>query len=49
MYANFKMPKRKKLSHLTERKVNQVVFCDNSDGEEGFTLDDDDLGFLKKI
>ena len=49
MYANFKMPTRKKLSHLTEREENQVVFCDNSDDEEGLTLNDDDLGFLKKI
>ena len=49
MYANFKMPIRKKHSHLTEREVNQVVFCDNSDDEEGLTFDDDDLGFLKKI
>ena len=48
MYANFKTPIRKKLSHLTKRKVNQVVCCDNSDDEEGLTLDDDDLGFLKK-
>ena len=30
-------------------KVNKVVFCDSSDDEEGLTLDDDDLGFLKKI
>ena len=43
------MPIRKKLSHLTESEVNQVVFCDNSDDEEGLTLVDDDLSFLKKI
>ena len=49
MYANFKMPIRKKLNHLTERGVNHVVFCDNSDDEEELTVDDDDLGFLKKI
>ena len=39
---------RKKLFHLTESEVNQVLFCDNSDDEEGLTLDDEDLGFLEK-
>ena len=49
IYANFEMPIRKMLCHLTEREVNQVVFCDNSDDEERLTLDDDNLGYLKKI
>ena len=30
-------------------KVNKIVVCDNNDDEEELTLDDDDLGFLKKI
>ena len=42
------MPIRKKLFHLTESEVNQVLFCDNSDDQEGLTLDDEDLGLLEK-
>ena len=45
IYANFKMPIRKKLSHFIEREVNQVVFCDNSDDKDGLNLDNDDYPF----
>ena len=36
--ANFKTLIRKKLGHLTEREVNQVMFCDNSGDEKGSLL-----------
>ena len=42
------MPIRKKLFHLTESEINQVLFCDNSNEEEGLTLNHEDLGFLEK-
>lgn len=42
------MPIRKKLFHLSELEVNQVLFADNSDDEEGLVLDDEDLQFLEQ-
>ena len=49
IFVTFKMPIKKSLVISLNVKGNKVVFCDNSDDEEGLTLDDDDLGFLKKI
>ena len=42
------MPIRKRLFHLGENNVDQVLFGDNSDDEETLALDEEDLGFLEK-
>ena len=42
------MPIQKKLFHLRENSIDRVLLVDNSNSEEGITLDEEDLGFLKK-
>ena len=38
---------RTRLFHLHENQIDEILFCDNSDTEECFQLDDEDFGFLE--
>jgi len=40
------MPESSRLFQLNEEEINQILFCDNSDLEEGLALDDEDVTYL---
>ena len=43
-----KMSTSTRLFYLKESEVDQILFCDNSDNEDNFILDEEDIGFLEE-
>lgn len=43
----FRMSRSRKMFYLTYAVINRILLCDDSDTENAFVLDDEDIDFVE--